>query len=195
MEPRPDKKTAKKNATPYAKAAYEVARDEAEVDDWQIILEELAEIMKDPELKEMTHDPRLSQAQLKSIMGKMLDELEVSASQRNFVNLLIKDKKLSLLPWIHTGFVQERKKAEAAPGVDPLTEVTIISAMELTAPQLDNLKATLKKRFNTSAEPDVKVDPDLIGGLKIIIGDRVYDQTIKGQLERLKKHLDKPPAP
>ncbi|TAL28750.1 MAG: F0F1 ATP synthase subunit delta [Alphaproteobacteria bacterium] len=195
MEPRPDKKTAKKSAAPYAKAAYDVARDEAEVDNWQLILEQLAEIMNDPELKEMTHDPRLSQGQLKTIMGKVLDELEVSASQRNFVNLLIKDKKLSLLPWIHKGFVQERKKAEAAPGVDPLTEVTIVSAIALTPQQLDNLKATLKKRFNTSAEPDVQVDPDLIGGIKIVIGDRVYDQTIKGQLERLKKHLDKPPAP
>jgi F-type H+-transporting ATPase subunit delta len=195
MEPRPDKKTAKKNAAPYAKAAYEVARDEAEVDSWQLILEQLAEIMNDPELKEMTHDPRLSQAQLKTIMGNVLDELQVSASQRNFVNLLIKDKKLSLLPWIHKGFVQERKKAEAAPGVDTLSEVTIVSAMELTTQQLNNLKVTLKKRFNTSAEPDVKVDPNLIGGLKIIIGDRVYDQTVKGQLQRMEKFLDKPPAP
>jgi F-type H+-transporting ATPase subunit delta len=40
----------------------------------------------------------------------------------------------------------------------------------------------------------MKVDPELIGGVKIEIGDRVYDQTVKGQLERLQKHLKKGPG-
>ena len=194
MEPRPDKKTAKKNATPYAKAAYDVARDEAEVADWQLKLEQLAQVLQDSELKDLPHNPRVSQEKLKTIMGKILDELDASASQRNLVNLLIKEKKLSLLPWVQKGFVQERKKAEAALVGELPAEVTIISAIQLTPQHLANLKVTLKKRFNTSAEPELKVDPELLGGIKLVIGDRVYDQSIRGQLDRLKTHLNKPPA-
>jgi F-type H+-transporting ATPase subunit delta len=192
MEPRPDKKTAKKLASPFAKAAYDVARDEAELDDWEIKLSDLAQIFQDPELKGMPHDPRLNQDKLKSIMGKVMDELDASASQRRFINLLITEKKLSLLPWIYKGFVQERKKAEAAVKGELPVEVTIVSAAALTPLQVDNLKGMLKKRFNTSAEPELKVDPDLIGGIKLIIGDRVYDQSVKGQLARMRKHLKGP---
>lgn len=192
MEPRPDKKTAKKLASPYIKAAFQVARDEAELDDWQLKLEQLAQVFQDPELKGMTHNPRVSQEKLKVIMDAVMDELEASASQRRFVDLLIKEKKLSLMPWIHKGFLQERKKAEAAAKGELPVEVTIVSAKELTPQQLDNLKGTLKKKFNTSAEPEVKVDPDLIGGIKLIIGDRVYDQSVKGQLDRMRKHLGGP---
>lgn len=192
MEPRPDKKTARKNARPYFEAAFQVARDEAELDDWQLKLEQLAQVFQDPELKGMPHNPRISQENLKTIMTAVLDELDASASQRRFVELLIKEKKLSLMPWIHKGFLQERKKAEAALKGELPAEVTIVSAKELTPQQLGNLKGTLKKRFNTSAEPEVKIDPGLIGGIKLIIGDRVYDQSIKGQLDRMRKHLQGP---
>jgi F-type H+-transporting ATPase subunit delta len=192
MEPRPDKKTAKKSATPYARAAFEIAREENIVADWEEKLFQLAEVMQDPELKKIPHDPRLKPAALESIMDKVMDELEGNETQRKFVKLLIKDKKLSLLPWIHKAFVEERRKAEAALTGASLAEVTIVSAKELTPGQLLNLKNTLKKRFNVSSEPEVKTDPDLIGGVKIIIGDRVYDQTIKGQLERMRKHLKGP---
>lgn len=197
MEPRPDKKTAKRLAAPYARAAFDVARDEAELDDWELKLEQLAKLFKEPDLKDMPHDPRLNAAKLKYIMGKVMDELEASPSQRRLIDLLIKDKKLSLLPWVHKGFVAERRKAENAAMMhaEPLADATIISAKELTAQQLDNLKATLKKRFNVASEPEVKIDPALIGGLKIIIGSRVYDQSIQGQLERMRKHLKEPPKP
>jgi F-type H+-transporting ATPase subunit delta len=155
-------------------------------------LSELAQIFQDPELKNLPHDPRLSQEKLKTIMGKVMDELDASASQRRFVDLLIKEKKLSLLPWIQKGFVQERNKADAAVKGELPAEVTIVSAVALTTQQLDNLKGMLKKRFNTSAEPELKVDPDLLGGIKLIIGGRVYDQSVKGQLDRLRKHLKGP---
>ncbi len=192
MEPRPDKKTAKKRATPYARAAYEIASEDGTVADWELKLSQLAEVLQDPELKKIPHDPRLKAGALDTIMDKVMDALEADEMQRKFVRLLIKDKKLSLLPWIHKGFVEERKKAEAALRGEPLAKVTIISATALTDAQLQNLRGTIKKRFNVSAEPEVKVDPDLIGGIKIIVGDRVYDQSIKGQLARMRKHLKGP---
>jgi F-type H+-transporting ATPase subunit delta len=188
MEPRPNKKTARQKASPYARAAFSYANRHDCVKEWEETLHILAEVFRDPELKNLPHDPRLDAAQLKSVMDKVLDELDATKEQRHLVDLLIRDKKLSLLPWVHEGFVRERKRAEGT------AEVTIWSAQPLTEAQAENLKATLKKRFNAKAEPAMKVDPELIGGVKIEIGDRVYDQTVKGQLERLQKHLKKGPG-
>lgn len=187
MEPRPNKKTAAKDAQPYARASFKYAQKNGCVEEWEQMFLVLAEMLRDPELKDMPHDPRLNDARLKSIMSDVLDEIGATQEQRNLVNLLVRDKKLSLLPWIHEGFVQERKRAEG------MLDVTVWSAQPLTPAQADNLKATLKSRFNAKAEPAMKVDPELIGGLRIEIGDRVYDQTVKGQLERLQRQLKKGP--
>jgi F-type H+-transporting ATPase subunit delta len=183
MEKRPNKKTAKREAKHYAQAAFDIARERSEIEDWELMLKQLAEIMKDPELKEMPHDPRLNQDSLRKVMDAVMETLEATHEQRNLVGLLIKDKKLSLLPWVYEGFVQERKRAEGT------LDVTVVSAVALTPLQVQNLKDMLKKKFNAKAEPALEIDPEIIGGIKIVIGDKVYDQTVKGQLERMRRHL------
>jgi F-type H+-transporting ATPase subunit delta len=186
MEPKPDKKTAKATARPYAKAAYEAAKAEFAVEDWKQKLSVMAEILADPAVQPLFRDPNIGKAERISVMEKVLDEIEATEGQRNFVMTLIENKRLSLMPWISTAFEEERKKDLG------IVDVRVISAMELTPQQVENTKRMLSEKFNAKAEPVFEVDPDLIGGMKLIIGDRVIDNTIKGKLERLKKHLDKP---
>lgn len=189
MEPKPDKKTAKAAARAYAKAAYEIAKEEFAVDDWREKLQVMAEVLNDPVLqKGLFRDPRIGVAETLEVAGKMMDELEMTPSQRNFIETLVEKKRLSLMPLIHECFEEERKKDLG------LVDVRVISAFELTPQQKDNTKRMLSEKFNAKAEPVYEVDKELIGGIRLIIGDRVYDQSIKGQLERLKKHLDKPPG-
>ncbi len=186
MEPRPDKKTAKKYAAPYARKAFQDARAKDEVTNWEFMLGQLSEVMQDPELKDLPHTPRLGKDKIGNVMKEIMDILGTTEAQRKLVNKLIEDGKLSLLPYVHEGFIAERKKAEG------FLEVVISTAIELTPQELKNLKETLRTRFNFKAEPTLEVDPELIGGVKLTIGDKVYDQTVKGQLERLRKHLDGP---
>lgn len=189
MEPKPDKKTAKAAARPYAKAAYAAAKEEFAVEKWKENLSVMAEILADPAVQPLFRDPNIGKAERTQVMEKVLDEIEASDSQRNFVMTLIENKRLSLMPWIFEAFEEERKRDLG------IVDVRVISAFELTPQQVANTKRMLSEKFNAKAEPTFEVDPDLIGGMKLIIGDRVYDNTIKGQLERLKKHLDKPPGP
>jgi F-type H+-transporting ATPase subunit delta len=174
MEPKPNKRTAAEEALPYAQSAFDIARGLRAVDDWEDKLGQLAQIFRDPEIRNMPHDPRLDADTVREIVDIMLDDIGVTGEQRGFVGFLIEEGKLSLLPWIYDGFIDERRKAEAGP------EVTVIAAKKLDAVQEQNLGTMLRKHFKTNAEPEVKVDAKLIGGFKIIIGERIYDQSVKG---------------
>lgn len=186
MEPKPRRQTAAAQARPYAKAAYDLARDSYSVAEWEEKLEILAEVAKHPDIERLLRNPRLDPEGLKLILAPVFDKLELNDTQRLFVNQLIEDKKLSLAPWIFEAYVKHRKKEEG------IEDVMVWSAIPLTPEQQDNLTGTLRKKFNIKAEPQFKTDPDLIGGVKIQIGDKVIDQSTKGYLERLRKHLKGP---
>lgn len=188
MEPRPSKLTAAREAAPYALAAFRLAQDSLSVEDWEDKLHVLGEVVKHPDIEKILRDPRFSPDQLVDIMGTVMDKLEMNQEQREFTKILIENKKLSLAPWVFEGFVKERKKAEG------IVDVTIISAFPLSGDQVGNLTEALNKKFNIKAAPVTEVDPSLIGGVKIIIGDKVIDQSTKGHLERMRRHLNKPPA-
>ncbi|MDE1153398.1 MAG: F0F1 ATP synthase subunit delta [Micavibrio sp.] len=191
MEAKPNKQTAARKAAPYALAAFDLARDSMSIPDWQEKLEILSEVIKLPDLERILRDPRLSPEDLVKIMQPVCEKIGMNEEQHAFVNILIEEKSLSLAPWVFDGYVKERKKFEG------ITDVTIISAFELTPQQVDRLSSSISKKFNIKAEPQLKVDPELIGGVKIIVGDTVIDQSVKGSLERMKRHLgnNNPPPP
>lgn len=186
MEPIPRKSTASAQARPYAKAAYEIAKDSFSVPEWEEKLDMLAQLVKHPDIEKLLRDPRMTPAILKSVMVRVFDKLEMNDTQREFANELIDQKKLSLAPWIFEAYVKEKKRDMG------IEDVTVFSALPLTAEQQDNITTRLKDKFNIKAEPQFKTDPDLIAGLKIQIGDKVIDQSAKGYLARLKKHLKGP---
>ena len=188
MEPRPNKLTAAQDAKAYVLAIFRRAEANDSTADWEEKLEILSEVVKHPDIDKILRDPRLSPSQLKDIMDPVMEKLKMNEEQREFMRILIDHKKLSLAPWIFEGFVKERKKANG------LTDVRIISAFPLNDNQVANLTEALNKKFNIKAAPVTEVDPELIGGVKIVIGDRVIDQSTKGHLERMKRHLNKPPG-
>lgn len=181
-EPRPNKLTAKAQARPYAQAAYDYAKENKSVFDWEEKLGFLAEVLKDQE-KQLLRNPAITVEKTRDIMEKVMDKMEMSAPEKNFINLLIDNKKLSLLPWICEDFTQRRKKD------GNIIDVTITSARPLTEKQLDDLTQSIEKKFNAKAAPKVEIDEKLIGGVKIRVGDRVYDGSLRSKLDALRKHL------
>jgi len=181
MEPKPKKNTAPLQAKPYAKAAYAMAKDNFSVPEWEEKLNLLSQLVKHPDIDKILRDPRLGVEDIKSIMVPVYDKLELSDRQRDFVDTLIEDKKMSLAPWIFDAFVKERKREEG------IEDVIVWSAVPLTQFQQENLAESLRNKFNIRAEPSFKTDPDLISGIRIEIGDKVIDQSTKGYQDRMKK--------
>ena len=97
--------------------------------------------------------------------------------------MLVESDRIGLLPEIHQ--ISDTLK-DAADGV---ARAHISSAFPVTDSELAALKAALEKRFGKKIEATVGVDPDLIGGATIVVGDTVIDGSVRGELQAMATHL------
>jgi len=72
---------------------------------------------------------------------------------------------------------------------DGVVEVKIETAFELEQGQVDSIVAILAKRLNKKIDPSVNVDRSLIGGVRINVGDQVWDASVRGRLQDMETNL------
>lgn len=169
-------------ARPYAEAAFRIARDANALPVWSEMLRFLTEVAADRQVAAALDNPKLTAADkaslLLSIGGERLD-----ATGRNFVRVLVDADRVAVLPQIRALF--ETLKNDA----DGVALARIDSAFPLTDGELAELKAALEKRFGRKIEATVNVDPALVGGARISVGDAVIDGTIQAQLAAMATRL------
>ncbi|HVK17483.1 MAG TPA: ATP synthase F1 subunit delta [Fimbriiglobus sp.] len=102
---------------------------------------------------------------------------------RNFLGVLNQNNRLGLLRAIAAAY---RKLSDEAAG---RVRVTVTSAVALSDDQLTKLKTTLAGRLDAEPVLDARTDPDLLGGLVVQVGDRVYDSSVRTRLDSLRTHL------
>lgn len=165
-------------ARPYAEAVFRMAQGEEDLTGWSSRLQSLALIVADGQVARVIADPAVSSER---VAGLIVDVAGADLGERgaNFVKVLAENDRLVLLPEIVTQF--ESLKADA----EGTLEATITSAQQLTQPQIDDLVAGLKAKFSRAVNVQVAVDPELIGGAVIMIGDQVIDGSVKGRLQRM----------
>jgi F-type H+-transporting ATPase subunit delta len=101
----------------------------------------------------------------------------------NLIGLMIKRGRIHELPKVATEF---RRLDNARQGV---TEATATSAAPLSEDEIRTLTQRLEQDTNGRVELDVQVDPSLLGGLVVRVGDRMIDGSVRGRLERLRNQL------
>ncbi len=169
-------------ARPYAKAAFEAARDAKSFAQWSKGLHLAAEIVADPRAAALVKNPELTAPDVADfvigIAGAPLDQ-----EMQNFVRVLAENHRLLLLPEIVAHFEALRAQVENT------VEVEVISAIELDAAQAEKLRQALHIRLKREVHMHNSVDAGLIGGAVIRAGDLVIDGSVKGRLERLRTEL------
>ena len=165
-------------ARPYAEALFRMAQSENDLAGWSERVQTLANIADDPQAAGLIADPSVDSARVAALM---IDVAGASLGERgaNLVKLLSENGRLPVLPEIATQFETLKASAEG------VIEATITSAQTLTQTQIDELVAGLKRKFNRAVNVSVAVDPDLIGGAVIAVGDQVIDGSVKGRLQRM----------
>ena len=108
---------------------------------------------------------------------------KLDANGRNFVRVLIEAGRLILLPQIRELFDALKDEAEG------VARAHISSAFAIDDEQLSRLKSALQKRFGRTIEATVSVDPQLIGGAIVVVGDTVIDASVQGELQSMKNQL------
>ena len=165
-------------ARPYAEAVFRMAQGENDLAGWSSRVATLAAIVSDAQLGRLIADPAVSADRVASLIIEVAGA-DLGDRGGNFVKVLAENDRLSLLPEIDAQFETLKANAEGT------LEATITSAQPLTQAQVDDLVAGLKAKFNRAVNVQVAVDPELIGGAVIAIGDQVMDGSVKGRLQRM----------
>jgi F-type H+-transporting ATPase subunit delta len=166
-------------ARPYAEAAYQLARSGNALAAWSDVLERLSAIAARPEMEECIGNPRLSPEQLAQLCLDVVASKEktgLSAEQQNFVRVLADNDRLIVMPEISALF------NELKHGHEGVKDAEISSAFALDDATLKNLVADLERKFGCKIQATVKVDAELIGGVRIAVGDEVIDASVRGKL-------------
>jgi F-type H+-transporting ATPase subunit delta len=165
-------------ARPYAEAVFRLAQGESDLAGWSVRLATLSAIVSEAQVARLIADPAVPAGRVAGLVSEVAGS-DLGERGGNFVQVLAENDRLALLPEIATQF--ESLKADA----EGTVEATITSAQALNQAQIDDLVAGLTAKFNRAVNVQVAVDPELIGGAVITIGDQVIDGSVKGRLQKM----------
>jgi F-type H+-transporting ATPase subunit delta len=171
-------------ARPYAEAAFQLARDENSLANWADTLERMVAVAIHPDMQPCINDPRLLPAQLATLFLGVAGA-ELSSSQQNFVQVLVENDRLGVLPEIRDLFVALKNEHEGS------KKALIASAFPIETAAQQQLVADLERRFACKIQASVSIDPELIGGVCITVGDQVIDASVRGKLAAMATALQK----
>jgi F-type H+-transporting ATPase subunit delta len=169
-------------ARPYAKAVFELARDEGKLADWSALLAGLAAAVSDKQVASAIGHPAIGRGQLADVLIQIMGS-KATEHGKNLLRLLSEYSRLKLAPAIAEQF--EALRAEHERRVD----VEIVSAAPVDAAQQKALVDAVKKKLDRDVNVQWKTDPALIAGAQIRAGDTVIDGSISGELARLRQAL------
>ncbi len=168
-------------ARPYAIAVFQLAKGEKKLAVWSDLLSLLSGLVKDVEFRAYLEDTKILDSDRESALMKCVGDIDDHG--KNFIKLLIENKRLMVIPHIFNLF-EELKDSE-----EGTMEAQIIVAEKPEAAVVKSLIASLEKKFNRKIESNLVIDKSIIGGTKIIVGDTVIDASVKGQLDSLAYNL------
>jgi F-type H+-transporting ATPase subunit delta len=162
-------------ARPYAEAVFVLADAGGVLDKWSGLLAAMAAVAAAPEMRDATGNPNLSDEQLYGIfVAACGGALAVEA--QNFVRILIENDRLDLLSEIRALYEELKDEREG------IVNARISTAFPLDEAQVSALVAELERYFKRKVKPQVIVDKQLIGGVRMQVGDEVIDGSVRGKL-------------
>ncbi len=170
-------------ARPYAKAAFDFARDKGALAQWSEQLAVCAAVAADAGMESVLGNPSLTDEQQAQTLNEVCGDA-TSAEVKNFVVVLADNKRLPLLPEITTQF--DLLKANLEKSVD----VEVISAFDLDDATAEKLAGVLGQKLEREVKVSTSTDADLLGGVLIRAGDLVIDGSVRGRLDKLAEAMN-----
>jgi F-type H+-transporting ATPase subunit delta len=168
-------------ARPYAEALFKAAGagDATALTDQ---IQAIAGVAGNPQLRQFADNPKVSAAQVFEVMTSVIKS-PLSDSAKNLLRTVIDNGRLAALPAIAEQF---HALVNARSGI---ADAEIHSAFPIAPEQLADVVATLEKRFARKLNATVVLAPELIGGIRVVVGDEVLDTSVKARLEQMKMAL------
>jgi F-type H+-transporting ATPase subunit delta len=168
-------------ARPYAEALFRVAQA-GNLAQWSDLVSELAQVGGHADVLAYARNPKISESEVAATVQALIKS-PLNAEAKNFLDMLIANGRIELLPEIGVQFHDLKNSAEGA------ADAEITSAFDMSAVQVSELIATLEKKFSRKLNPSVTVDPSLIGGVRVVVGDEVLDTSVRAKLQQMRVAL------
>lgn len=168
-------------ARPYAKALFDLAVEKNQIDSWLSGLKELAWSVQQPRVAMLIEETETDAAQKASSLLELLSDNSAAhdAEFRNFVQVVAVEKRLPVLPEIYAQYQDltlSRKHTKKA---------TVYSAYPMSEGQFAKVLADCQQQFGSDLDAALEIVPELIGGVKVEVGDQVLDLSVQGKLKKL----------
>jgi len=169
-------------ARPYAEALFKAAgqTNPRELADQ---LDALGQVASLADLRQFADSPKVQPGVVYDLIMGSLKAISFAPGVQNLLRAVIDNGRLSALPEIAA---QYRSLVNAQSGV---SDATVYSAYPINGTQLSDVVAALEKRFDRKLNASVVVEPELIGGIRVVVGDEVLDTSVKARLEQMKVAL------
>ena len=167
-------------ARPYAEALFKASvSDLSGAATW---VEALQDIASNSQLQEFAENPNVTSAQVFDVIAGV-SKVALPEMAKNFLRTVIDNGRLNVLPEIAEQF-RALKNAQSGSA-----DAVVYSAFAIDSTALAELAVTLEKRFARKLNVSVELQADLIGGIRVVVGDEVLDTSVKARLEQMKVAL------
>lgn len=171
----------------YARALFESAKENGVLDEIQEQLATWADALgENKDLQTFFFSPRFSSTEKKDAIRRIID----GADERfyNFLELLAERHRLPVTFRIRRAFDEMWREEHK------MLPVEVTSAVELDEDLVRSIGDRIEERTGRRIELTSRVDPDIIGGLVLRVGNKVLDASVHGRLERLRRQITRAAA-
>jgi F-type H+-transporting ATPase subunit delta len=170
-------------ARPYAEALFKSVGSETGVAAaFQIQLQALAAVSAHPDVKQFAQNPQVDAEQIVNTLGAAI-AVPLYGKVKRLLTAVVENGRLSCVPEIEHQF-QLLLHAQSGSA-----EAVIESAFPIEASELGEVVTALEKRFERKLHATVLIKPELIGGIRVAVGDQVLDTSVAARLQHMKTAL------
>jgi len=169
-------------ARPYAAAIFSLAKQKGELARWSEMLAFITDVYEHPQVQLALANPTFTKGDVERLLLAICGD-RIDGAARNLLILLVHNDRLEVIPAVVERY-EELREAE-----ENVVEARVESAFALTDEQVKLLTDRLQKRTGHRVKPEVLLVPELIGGVRVQVGDDVWDGSVRGQLAELQAAL------
>ena len=167
----------------YADALFQLASEKNNVENIQNALSTVKDVIQNTkEVVDFLNHPRIKQADKMNIVEEAFGKFDKDVV--NLIKLLVERHRISLVPAVIDHFAHFYNEENG------IADATVYSVRALTDAEKEHLESSFTTKLNKkSVSINNVVDPSLIGGMKIRVGNTIYDGSISNKLNRLKQNI------
>lgn len=142
----------------------------------------IRDIIDDDDVKTFLVNPHISDLAKRQLFHKAFSE-KINWHLMSFLYLMVRNNLESLIIAVLDEYITAIKRRLG------MIEAKVVSAIELTDKQIESIHKVLSKKINMDVEIKAKVDPGIIGGFYIVVDGRIFDSTVRTELNNMKESL------